>query len=119
MKDNPDELVRKAHSKLTPGFFGKMFSSKETRVEEAMELLTNAANIYKIAKNWAKAGETYEELARLDIESGGNMAYSYFQDAAHCFSFVDKNRSDQNLDRAIESCERAGKYMKISSTYCK
>ena len=111
MKDNPDELVRKAHSKLTPGFFGKMFSSKETRVEEAMELLTNAANIYKIAKNWAKAGETYEELARLDIESGGNMAYSYYQDAAHCFSFVDKNRSDQNLDRAIESCERAGKYM--------
>ena len=116
MGDNPDELVNKAHSKLTPGFFGKMFSSKESRVEEAIELLTNAANMYKIHKNWAKAGETYEELARLDGESGGDMAYSYYQDAAHCFSFTDKNRSDQNLDRAIESCERVGKYMQAGKT---
>ena len=111
MGDNPDELVRKAHGKLTPGFFGKMFSSKESRSEEAIELLSSAANMYKIRKNWAKAGETYEELAGLDAESGGGMGYSYYQDAAHCFSFVDKARSDQNLDRAIESCERVGKYM--------
>ena len=116
MGDNPDELVRKARGKLAPGFFGKMFSSKESRVEEAMELLTSAANMYKIQKNWQKAGETYEELARLDSESGGGMGYSYYQDAAHCFSFVDKNRSDQNLDRAIESCERAGKYMQAGKT---
>ena len=111
MADNPDELVRKARSKLEPGFFGKMFSSKESRVDDAMELLSNAAGIYKTRKNWLKAGETYEELARLDMESGGGMAYSHYQDAAHCFSFVDKNRSDQNLDRAIESCEKSGKYM--------
>ena len=52
MGDNPDELVRKAHSKLTPGFLGKMFSSKESRQEEAMDLLTSAANMYKINKNW-------------------------------------------------------------------
>ena len=111
MGDNPDELVRKARSKLTPGFFGKMFSSKESRIEEAEELLKNAANMYKMSKNWSKAGETYEELARLVSQSGGDTAYTYYQDAAHCYSFVDKTRSDQNLDRAIESCEKAGKYM--------
>jgi len=116
MAGNPDELVGKAHSKLNPGLFGKMFSSKEGRVDEAMDLLTSAANMYKIAKNWAKAGETYEELGRLDIENGGGTAYTYYQDAAHCFSFVDKNRSDQNLDRAIESCEKAGKYMQAGKT---
>ena len=88
-----------------------MFSSKESRIDEAMDLLKSAANIYKIRKNWQKAGETYEELGRLDGESGGGMGYSFYQDAAHCFSFVDKVRSDQNLDRAIESCEKAGKYM--------
>ena len=44
MTDNPDDLVRKAHNKLSPGFFGKMFSSKESRVDEAMELLTAATN---------------------------------------------------------------------------
>ena len=39
-----------------------MFSSKESRVVEAMKLRTSAANMYKIRKNWAKAGETYEKL---------------------------------------------------------
>lgn len=116
MGDNPDELVRKAHSKLTPGFLGKMFSSKESRQEEAMELLTSAANMYKINKNWKKAGETYEEIARLEIESGGSTAYSYYQNAAHCFSFVDKPRANQNLDRSIESCVSAGKYMQAGKT---
>ena len=116
MGDNPDELVRKAHSKLTPGFFGKFFSSQESRVEDASNLLISAANMYKILKNWTKAGETYEELAHLNEQQGGDMAYSYYQDAAHCFSFVDKNRSDQNLDRAIESCEKVGKYMQAGKT---
>ena len=116
MTDNPDDLVRKAHNKLSPGFFGKMFSSKESRVDEAMELLTAATNIYKIRKNWAKAGETYEEMARLDEQQGGGTAYSYYQEAAHCFSFVDKVRSDRDLDLAIESCEKIGKYMQAGKT---
>jgi alpha-soluble NSF attachment protein len=111
MGDNPDELVRKAHSKLNPGFFSKILSSKESRNEEALDLLSAAANIYKIRKNWARAGETYEEIARLEEEQQINTAYTHFQEAAHCFSFVDKGRSSQNLERAIASCERAGKYM--------
>ena len=97
--------------KITPGFFSKMLSTKESRVEEAMDLLSAAANIYKIRKNWVRAGETFEELGRLDVQQGGGTSYSYYKEAAHCFSFVDKNRSEQNLDRAIESCEKVGKYM--------
>ena len=116
MGDNPDELVRKAHSKLTPGFLGKMFSSKESRQEEATDLLTSAANIYKIRKDWKKAGETYEEIARLEIEQGGNTAYVHYQNAAHCFSFVDKVKSNQMLDAAIESCVKVGKYMQAGKT---
>jgi tetratricopeptide (TPR) repeat protein len=116
MGDNPDELVRKAHSKLTPGFLGKMFSSKESRQEEATDLLTSAANIYKIRKDWKKAGETYEEIARLEVEQGGNTAYVHYQNAAHCFSFVDKVKSNQMLDAAIESCVKVGKYMQAGKT---
>ena len=116
MGDNPDELVRKAHSKLTPGFLGKMFSSKESRQEEASDLLTSAANIYKIRKDWKKAGETYEEIARLEVEQGGSTAYVHYQNAAHCFSFVDKVKSNQMLDAAIESCVKVGKYMQAGKT---
>ena len=116
MSDNPDELVRKAHSKMNPGFFGKLMSSKDTRTEEAIELLQTAANIYKIKKNWQKAGETYEECANLDQQLDGTSSYTYYQDAAHCFSFVDKARSNKNLDKCIESCEKAGKYMQAGKT---
>ena len=116
MADNPDELVRKAHSKLTPSFFGKMFSSKESRMEEAIELLGNAVNLYKINKDWKKAGETYEEMARLEEQSGGTTSYTHYQNAAHCFSFVDKVRSNRNLDLAMESCVKQGKYMQAGKT---
>jgi tetratricopeptide (TPR) repeat protein len=93
-----------------------MFSSKESRQEEATDLLTSAANIYKIRKDWKKAGETYEEIARLEVEQGGNTAYVHYQNAAHCFSFVDKVRSNQMLDAAIESCVKVGKYMQAGKT---
>ena len=54
MGDNPDELVCKARSKLTPGFFGKMFLSKVPSIEEAIELLTLAANMHKNTKKLEK-----------------------------------------------------------------
>ena len=111
MGDNPEELVRRARNKLTPGFFGKVFSSKESREEEAIELLTSAANMFKIQKNWKRAGETFEELATLETQQGSNTAYTQYQNAAHCFSFIDKARSNTNLDKAIECCEKSGKYM--------
>jgi alpha-soluble NSF attachment protein len=88
-----------------------MFSSKESRQEEAIDLLTSAANLYKTNKNWQRAGETFEEIARLEEQSGGTAAYTHYQNAAHCFSFVDKVRSNRNLDMAIESCVKQGKYM--------
>ena len=116
MGENPDELFRKAKGNLTPGFFGKMFSSKESRVEEALELFNKAANMYKINKNWQKAGETFEEIAKLEVEQGDNSAYTHYQEAAHCFSFVDKERADVNLNRAIESCVQSGKYMQAGRT---
>ena len=96
MGENPDELVGKANSKLNPGFFGKLFSTKDSREEEAIELLNSAANIYKIRKNWKKAGETYEEIAGLEVQQGSNTAYVQYQNAAHCYSFVDKEKQNKN-----------------------
>ena len=50
-------------------------------------------------------------MGRLDVQQGGGASYTYYQNAAHCFSFVDKKLSEQNLDRAIESCEKVGKFI--------
>ena len=53
MEDNPEALIRKAESKLSPGFFGKLFSNEQIRFEEATQLYESAGNIYKL-KNGKK-----------------------------------------------------------------
>ena len=60
-----------------------------------------------------KEDETFEEIGLLEGESDWGMGYSYYQGAAYCFPFVDKNRSEQNLNRVIDSCERAGIYKQV------
>ena len=109
-RDNPEELIRKARSKMQPGFFGKMFSSKQGRLDEALELFQAAANMYKIRKDWNNAGVAYEECANLEVQLGSQSAYSQYKEAAHCFSFVDQERSNRNLNNAIQFLENHAKF---------
>jgi alpha-soluble NSF attachment protein len=110
MSDNPEELVRKAQKKLNPGFFGKMFSNKESLLEEALNYYESAANGFKIQKNWQRAGECYEQCAEIEVKLNSNSAMNQYKEAAHCFSFCDQIRSDKNLDSCIKFCEKIGRY---------
>jgi len=110
MSDNPEELLKKAKKKLNPGFFGKMFNSKESLLEDALGYFQSAANGFKIEKNWQKAGECYEECAKIEIELESDTAMNQYKDAAHCFSFCDVQRSQQNLDNCIKFCVKKGRY---------
>ena len=76
MADNEQkahQLVEEARAKLrgtSSGFFSFIFggSSKE---EEGLEMLGRAANLYKMSKNWGKAGMLSlvkkEEIAVMNI----------------------------------------------------
>ena len=110
MSDNPEELVRKAQKKLNPGFFGKMFNSKDSLLEEALSYYESAANGFKIQKNWQRAGECYEECAKIEIDLNSDSAMNQYKEAAHCFSFCDEQRSNLNLENCIKFCEKKGKY---------
>ena len=109
MEDNPENLIRKANSKLSPGFFGKLFSNEQVRAEEACQLYESAANLYKIQKNWEEAGKAYEKCAELDIKTNMDPSQHY-REASHCFSFTNKERSIKNLENCIKSYEKKGKY---------
>lgn len=111
-RENPEELIRKAKSKLTPGFFGKMFSSKENRLEEAIELYQTAANIYKMRKDWDHAGNSFEECAKISIELNSDSASNYYVDAAHCYKFTNEEKSQLMLDNSIKIYENIGKFQK-------
>ena len=104
-RENPDDLVRKARSKLTPGFFGKMFSSKESRLEEALELYEAAANIYKMKKDWEHAGSSFEECAKISIDLNSDSASNYYNEAAHCYKFTNAEKRQLMLDNSIKIYE--------------
>ena len=62
---DPDELFDKAKKKLDPGFFKSIFSDQGHRVEKAINYFNEAAEIYKLKKEWLKAGDCYIEIANL------------------------------------------------------
>ena len=109
-RENPDELIRKAQAKLTPGVFGKLFSSKESRNEEALELYEAAANLYKMRKDWDNAGKAFESCARISIELNSDSASNYYNEAAHCYKFTDKTKRQKMLDSSIQIYEDRGKF---------
>lgn len=45
------EAYAQGEKKLKPGVFGKMFSNKDDRMDEASELFKQAANFYRLAKD--------------------------------------------------------------------
>ncbi|KAF8923894.1 hypothetical protein BGZ58_002405 [Dissophora ornata] len=58
------ELVAKADKKATPSTW--FFNS--TKYEEAAELYTKAANIYKMAKRWKESGDTFCKAADMQLK---------------------------------------------------
>lgn len=109
-RENPRELITKANKLLKPGFFTKLFSDKNSRIEEALRLFEQAANIFKMQGAWDDAGQAYEQCAKLDAQIDSETAGNYYQDAAHCFSHTDKERQLQNLNACISSYENRGKF---------
>ena len=109
-REDPRELIRKAEKKLNPGFFGKFLGSESGRIEESIELYNNAANIYKLNKEWEAAGQIFEKCGELDAKIGGQMSPNYYNEAAHCYSFVDKQKQIENLDKCITLYQNKGKF---------
>ncbi len=74
------DLVAAALKKASSGggFFGSMFSHPTQKFEDASEMLTQAANQFKIAKLWKEAGETFEKAAEMQIKA--EVRVFYFRD---------------------------------------
>ncbi|KAF9954895.1 hypothetical protein BGZ72_004182 [Mortierella alpina] len=91
------ELVAKADKKATSSswFFGG------NKFEEAAELYTKAANIYKMAKRWKESGDTFCKAA--DMQLKGNER----DEAASTFINASKSYKKSSPQDAIASLEKA------------
>lgn len=82
---DPDELVKKAQKKLDPGFFKSIFSDSNERLEKAFNYYKEAAEIYKIKREWIKAGDCYIEMANLK-EGMKEDPCEMYNDAILCYN---------------------------------
>ena len=58
--------------------------------DEALECYGRAANLYKMAKKWSLAGQTFVTIATHHSKAGGKHdAATNFVDAANCFKKSD------------------------------
>ncbi|CAL5202994.1 unnamed protein product [Lathyrus oleraceus] len=91
-----EDFEKKAEKKLSG--WG-LFSSK---FEDAADLFDKAANSFKLAKSWDKAGSTYVKLANchLKLESKHEASQAYV-DAAHCYKKTNISEAVSCLDHAV------------------
>ena len=58
-------MVKKAQKQLKGGFFKNLMTSKEERLDNALEYYEKASNYYKLGKNWKKCAEINTECANI------------------------------------------------------
>jgi len=63
------DLMAQAEKKFTSR---SLFGSSTTKFEEAAELFTKAANLFKMAKKWEEAGQAYAKTAECHIKLKSN-----------------------------------------------
>ena len=107
---DPDELVKKAKKKLDPGFFKAIFSDSGHRLEKAMNYFNEAAELYKLKKEWIKAGDCYIEVANLKEQQKEDPCDAY-DSAILCYNKGGaKDKYEPLADKIISINLKAGEF---------
>jgi len=115
MGDNEQKakaLVADADKKLSskPGFLGGLFGGS-SKQDEGLEMLGRAANLFKMAKKWNEAGNTFCKIANHHISQGNKHdAATNFVDSANCFKKNDPKQAASSLQKAIDIYTDMGRF---------
>eukprot|EP00802_Teleaulax_amphioxeia_P019318 Tamp_19545.p1 GENE.Tamp_19545~~Tamp_19545.p1 ORF type:complete len:327 (+),score=99.40 Tamp_19545:112-981(+) len=101
-EQDAEELVAKAEKKLKGGLMTSLFGSGNKK-EEASDLLTEAANKYKIVKKWDKCGNCHKRVAQIQLELNDKFAAA----ASYQQAFQAYKKDNGASETAIECLEQA------------
>ncbi|KAF5301127.1 hypothetical protein FQR65_LT08957 [Abscondita terminalis] len=111
-EQNAQHLIAEAEKKLTgsKGFFSPLFGGS-AKVEDAIECYQRAGNLFKMAKNWNRAGGAFCEAATLHFRAGSrhDAAINYV-DAANCYKKSNINEAVNCMLKAIEIYTNMGRF---------
>jgi len=96
-----DALMKEAEKKYKGGFL-KFMTPKADRAEAATELIKQAANSYKLAKDWESSANAYLRCAQIEKETGGDPADAYLE-AATMQRKYNTATAIKTMDLAVEA----------------
>jgi len=115
MADNEakaNALVAEAEKKLSggKGFLSGLFGGA-SKQDEALECYGRAANMYKMAKKWSAAGNTFCTIANHHVKFGNKHdAATNYVDAANCYKKNDPKEAAASLQKAIDIYTDMGRF---------
>lgn len=106
------ELMAQAEKKAkSGGGFMSFFGGGSSKQEDAAELYVRAANSFKMAKQWANAGNAFTQAAKINLQLGNkHEAGTQYVDAGNCYRKGDPHEAVNCLHKAIEIYTDMGKF---------
>ncbi|XP_072464251.1 alpha-soluble NSF attachment protein isoform X2 [Notamacropus eugenii] len=105
-------LLAEAERKVknSQSFFSGLFGGS-SKIEEACEIYSRAANMFKMAKSWSAAGNAFCQAAQLHLQlQSKHDAATSFVDAGNAFKKADPQEAINCLMRAIEIYTDMGRF---------
>jgi len=65
--------------------------------------------MFKLSKNWDKAGECFQKCGETEEKLNSDPA-SHYLEASHCYSFIDQQKSAEILNRVLLIYEKGGRF---------
>ncbi|CAG9334973.1 NAPB_3 [Blepharisma stoltei] len=92
------EAFNQAEKKCKPGVFGRMFSNRDARLEEASELYKQAANYYRLGKDYISSARSFCKCAECVPDEAAN----YYSEAGNVVRKVNSADAVSYYNRAVE-----------------
>ncbi|XP_003740040.1 alpha-soluble NSF attachment protein-like [Galendromus occidentalis] len=106
------QLLADADKKLksAQGFFGSMFNA-ESKIIDACELYSKAANSFKLSKKWSAGGSAYSKSAELHFKVGNkHEAATLYTEASHCYKRTEPHKAIECLRKGNEIYTDMGRF---------
>jgi len=103
------ELVKKAEAKLKGGMMS--FLTGGPRYDEAIDLYNQAANQYKLSKEWQEAANCFIQCAYCAEKSGSSSdEANYLMEAGNVLKKVSTSQAAEQYERAIGKFSANGRF---------
>ncbi len=111
-----NQLMERARKKIQAVGCGCFGGSYDSKASSAISMFSKAIIIFQRESQYSSAGICFEEIASIK-ERLGEDPYEEYQEAAYCYSFVDKKKSSEIMQKCCKSYELKGQFNKSGDVF--